>query len=242
MDIDITLPKSWRDMNQAKLKYFFSLLSLGFSSDELKTYCIFRWGDLEVVSQIGNSYMLKKGRKNFLASPLLIASCMDNLSFLDEMPTYPTNLRKIGRYEALPHNFSEVPFKKFVMCDNLYQGYLATKRDDLLDEMGKILYNSGRIVLNGTERISVMYWWASLKNYFNSEFKHFFNGIPNGSGNALTGEQVKAAMNAQIRALTGGDITKEKEVLAMDTWRALTELDAKARDYQELERKYPSKK
>ena len=49
-------------------------------------------------------------------------------------------------------------------------------------------------------------------------------------------------MNAQIRALTGGDITKEKAVLAMDTWRALTELDAKARDYEELERKYPSKK
>jgi hypothetical protein len=125
------------------------------------------------------------------------------------------------------------------MCDNLYQGYLATKRDDLLDEMGKILYNSGRIVLNGTERISVMYWWASLKNYFNSEFKYFFNGTSSGT---LTGEQVKNAMNAQIRALTGGDITKEKEVLAMDTWRALTELDAKAHDYEELERKYPSKK
>ena len=96
--------------------------------------------------------------------------------------------------------------------------------------------------LDGVERISVMYWWASLKNYFNAEFKYFFNGLPDGSSSSLTGEQVKAAMNAQIRALTGGDITKEKEVLAMDTWRALTELDAKARDYQELERKYPSKK
>jgi hypothetical protein len=43
-------------------------------------------------------------------------------------------------------------------------------------------------------------------------------------------------MNTQIRALTGGDITKEEQVLDMDCWRALTELDAKAKDYEEMER------
>ena len=115
---------------------------------------------------------------------------------------------------------------------------MATKKEDLLEEMAKILYNP-RVKLNNPERVSILYWWVSLKNYFNSEFKYFFNGPSRGT---LTGEQVKNAMNAQIRALTGGDITKEKEVLAMDTWRALTELDAKAHDYEELERKYPSKR
>ena len=238
MDIDITLPRSWRDMSQEKLRYFFSLMAMGFGQDQIKTYCLFRWGNLEVVQQMGKSYMLKKDKKEFLASPMLIASCVDCLSFLDEMPTYPTNLRKIGRYECLPFNFSEVPFKKFIICDNLYQGYMATKKENLLEEMAKVLYNP-RVKLNNPERISILYWWASLKNYFNSEFKYFFNGTSSGT---LTGEQVKNAMNAQIRALTGGDITKEKEVLAMDTWRALTELDAKAHDYEELERKYPSKK
>lgn len=238
MDIDITLPRSWRDMSQEKLRYFFSLMAMGFGQDQIKTYCLFRWGNLEVVQQMGKSYMLKKDKKEFLASPMLIASCVDCLSFLDEMPTYPTNLRKIGRYECLPFNFSEVPFKKFIICDNLYQGYMATKKEDLLEEMAKVLYNP-RVKLDNPERISILYWWASLKNYFNSEFKYFFNGTSSGT---LTGEQVKNAMNAQIRALTGGDITKEKEVLAMDTWRALTELDAKAHDYEELERKYPSKR
>lgn len=238
MDIDITLPRSWRDMTQEKLRYFFSLMAMGFSQDQIKTYCLFRWGNLEVVQQMGKSYMLKKDKKEFLASPMLIASCVDCLSFLDEMPTYPTNLRKIGRYECLPFNFSEVPFKKFIICDNLYQGYMATKKEDLLEEMAKVLY-SPRVKLNNPERVSILYWWASLKNYFNSEFKYFFNGTSSGT---LTGEQVKNAMNAQIRALTGGDITKEKEVLAMDTWRALTELDAKAHDYEELERKYPPKR
>ena len=43
-------------------------------------------------------------------------------------------------------------------------------------------------------------------------------------------------MNTQICALTGGDITKEKEVLEMDCWRALTELNAKAKDNEDLEK------
>jgi uncharacterized protein YbjQ (UPF0145 family) len=45
-------------------------------------------------------------------------------------------------------------------------------------------------------------------------------------------------MNAQIRALTGGDITKEDQILQKDTWRALTELDAKAKDAEELRKQY----
>ena len=37
-----------------------------------------------------------------------------------------------------------------------------------------------------------------------------------------------------IRALTGGDITKEESILKTDTWRALTELDALAKEAANL--------
>lgn len=50
------------------------------------------------------------------------------------------------------------------------------------------------------------------------------------------GEVLRTAMNAQIRALTGGDITKEEAVLSMDTWRALTELEAKAKEAEDIKR------
>ena len=48
--------------------------------------------------------------------------------------------------------------------------------------------------------------------------------------------QITETMNAQIRALTKGDITKENTVLKMDVWRALTELDAQAADREELKK------
>ena len=44
-------------------------------------------------------------------------------------------------------------------------------------------------------------------------------------------------MNAELRALTGGDITKEELIKNADTWRALTELNAKARESKELNNK-----
>ena len=44
-----------------------------------------------------------------------------------------------------------------------------------------------------------------------------------------------------IRALTKGDITKEPEILALDTHRALTELDAQAKEYKEFNAKFPKK-
>ena len=41
---------------------------------------------------------------------------------------------------------------------------------------------------------------------------------------------------SQLRALTGGDITKEEDVLNADTWSALSELNAKAREAEEMNR------
>ena len=64
-----------------------------------------------------------------------------------------------------------------------------------------------------------------------------FGTAGDGDASSLSFKQLQDNMNTQIRALTGGDITKERDVLSMDCWRALTELDAKAKDYEELSRK-----
>ena len=44
--------------------------------------------------------------------------------------------------------------------------------------------------------------------------------------------------NVQLRALTQGDVTKEEMIKNMDCWRALTELNEKAREAAEFETKY----
>ena len=114
--------------------------------------------------------------------------------------------------------------------------------------MGYHLYSSEEIELTDAERIGVFYWFASLKTTLAQEFSHLF--IPEGictddrnlfERSANKYKMRKEEVNAQIRALTKGDVTKEKEVLAIDTWRALTELDALAQEYRNLSRTPPKK-
>ena len=73
-------------------------------------------------------------------------------------------MSKINRREALTADFSEVPFETFIICDNLYQGYLATQDDDLLDQLGATLYGKS-IDFKPYERINIFYWFASLKEW-----------------------------------------------------------------------------
>ena len=75
-----------------------------------------------------------------------------------------------------------------------------------------------------------------VKGMFADLFPHFFRPTDGSAASSMM-----EVMNNQIRALTGGDVTKESEILAIDTWRALTELDAKAREAEEFNRKMKKK-
>ena len=166
------------------------------------------------------------------------------LDWIVEIPEYPVRISRIRKHAALPADFQGVEFEKYIYCDNLYQGYLSTQKQELLNEMAGILYNAPGIKTNAAEKLSTFYWFASLKELFSRTFPSFLR--PTGSmtsenlleQGAPLGRRLQEAMNAQIRALTKGDITKEREVLSMDTWRALAELDAQAKEYEELKKQY----
>ena len=111
--------------------------------------------------------------------------------------------------------------------------------------MARILYGSDKVKPTKAHLVGGFYWLASLKQYFASQFQNFYKPASNSNdGNLLGGvqtdlyRQLTDSTNAQIRALTAGDITKETAIMKMDTWRALTELDAKAREAEELRKAY----
>ncbi len=247
--IDLKLPTKWEDLSDKQLRYVFALLAQGFTATEVKAYCLHRWAGLKVLHRYGNVWACKHDGLQFILAAEQVERATHALDWLDSVPTLPVRLAKIGSHRAIDAQFHGVPFETFIVCDNLYQGYLATKQDKLLDELAAHLYGTQRIRLTEVERVSVFYWFVSLKTFFARVFKHFFHPVSNASGDdgnmfeqqQSQYEQLQNAVNAQIRALTKGDVTKEQQVLSLDTWRALTELDCQAREYEELERKYPMK-
>ena len=245
ISIDFIVPQGWRELSDKQLRFVYDLLAKEYASDEIKTLCLLRWSGTKVIGrQESGAYLLKKGKILFEVTPLTLAELLPHLEWLGSLPTMPVRISKINRQHALPADFSEVPFETFIICDNLYQGYLSTQNDELLDQLGATLYGKA-IAFKPHERISFFYWFAALKDSFAQKFSDFFQPIAEAaSGGNLLGSSatsVEDAMNAQIRALTKGDVTKEAEVLALDTHRALTELNAQAREYKELNAKTASK-
>lgn len=244
ISINFLVPQGWHELSDRQLRYVYQLLANEFATDEVKTLCLLQWTGTKVIGrQDSGAYLLKKGKILFEVTPLTLAELLPHLDWLGSIPTVPVRLSKINRQHALPADFSEVPFETFIICDNLYQGYLQTQNEDLLDQLGATLYGKS-MAFKPYERISIFYWFAALKDTFSRKFSDFFQPISTATGANLLGSStpsVEDAMNAQIRALTKGDVTKEKEVLVLDTHRALTELNAQAREYKEQNAKTQSK-
>lgn len=244
ISINFILPQDWQELSDKQLRYVYELIAAEHTTDEIKTICLLRWSGTKVIGRQGSgSYLLKKGKLLFEVTPVTLAELLPHLDWLGSLPTVPVRISKINRQQALPADFEGVPFEAYIICDNLYQGYLSTQNDELLDQLGATLYGKS-MAFKPAERISIFYWFASLKETLSKKYSDFFQplaGADNGNLLGSSAPSVEDAMNAQIRALTKGDITKEAEVLALDTHRALTELNAQAREYKELNAKMQSK-
>lgn len=236
--LNLTLPTNWQLLSDKQLRFVFYLLSSDYTLPQLKTICLLKWGHLRVDHREGAIFVLRRKKKLYPVSANQISEAANTLNWLGDIPRQPVRLSRIGVYRAFNANLQELPFGDFISLDNLYQGYLQTKNDQLLQEMGRILYHAPRLRFTKLERLSVFYWFASVKLLFAGMFRFLFKSYsPTDEPRMLSFQQLQEAMNAQIRALTNGDITKEKAVLSLDTWRALTELDAKARDFEQLKKR-----
>ena len=243
---NITLPTSWAELSDKQLHMVYSLFARDLSSSEVKTLCLMKWNGLKVLGQMPDKrFLIKRGKEPEVAlSTRQIQQATSVLDYQDSFAPMPVRISKIGRHKALPADFEKVPFEQYLYVENLFQGYLNTQSDELLLQMAQVLYASDDVKPDNAQLVGIFYWMASLKQYFASQFPNFYKPATNteanllGSGQPDIYHQLRESTNAMIRALTGGDITKEERILKMDTWRALTELDAKAKESEELKKLY----
>lgn len=243
--VSMSLPKSWEELSDQQLYDVFGLMSHSLSANQIKTICIFRWAKLKVLYELDNGFFAcRLNKRNVDLQDNQIAYAVTVLDFLDEIPKNPVRIAKIQkRFNARPARITGTTLREYLYVDNLYQGYLHTQKMDLLTQMIEILYDTQKLVPNIAEKISTFYWWTSLKALLTHEFPHFFAPMDNLSSENMLAQpdlhkQLTDAMNAQIRALTQGDVTKEEQVLNTECWRAFAELDAIADEQQKMKAKY----
>lgn len=238
--LDVTLPTSWGELSDEQLRIVYDTLSVEASTAGIAGILFFALSGLSLKGSDNGHYIVSDGERLMRIDVDDLGTLTRTLDWVNSLPERPVRLASIGESQAVNADLSGVPFDVYLYCENLYQGYLMTKNADLLTQMLSKLYKPSPTSVGEAEQTMMFYWWASLKEHLSKMFPNFFGGSGDGNllGNVATPATVRASMNNQIRALTKGDITKEAQVLAMDVWRALTELDAQAKEYDELKRLY----
>lgn len=242
--VNVNLPKSWQELSEKELIAYYKIVCL---YSELKSAPDPRFAMFSVCSGVcvesvdrgKNTAALRfsKGLKtvrlkiSFFELDELLAS----LNFVYSPGAEPVMLSTIcGRKTDVDARLHGVDFETYLTLENRYQGFISSKNNDALLSIVALLYpkfNQGKHQLKPFEVYGLLQWLVQVKSMFSNQFPNFFR-----PSSGETSASMLEIMNNQIRALTGGDVIKEHDVFASDCWRALTELDYKAKEAEEFKR------
>ena len=246
--LSLTIPKGWDELTQRQLRYVLTLIML-FPPEEVKAYMIIQLSGMKILKRTADGWLFSirerwwKRRRICLISAEEIASLLHLCDFIDSYDNLNTRLVSVDGCRAVDKCLHGVSFGDYLNMENLYQGYLMTKKREKLTRMAKYLYRTydnkapEDIECSEVEAFGVFVWYTYIKSVLARFFPHFFTRINTSPSGEAEPVDMLAQMNIQIRALTDGDVTKEEMILNQDCWRALTELDAKAHEAAEFNKK-----
>ena len=238
------IPTGWFSLSQNPdwMKIIFDMLSDPFiDSSHVPVLFAVRINRFKVLSYdriTGSAVIQGKNVYQISAEELAPVDC--SLRWLLDIPDFPVRLLPIYGRDVREADLSDVSFQEYLTLENLYQGFLQKKDDSLLRRMGNILYPRRRPFVRKLDRkyiFSCFFWMASFKIWASKRWPNFLKPAADKVSLANPASFLREAVDAQIRALTKGDISKEKQILELSCHRALTELDALARESEEYRKK-----
>lgn len=231
----VSVPIAWHELTEPQLLYILRLLAEGVPPDSVEVYAFLRFAGLGVVRAEGDTLIVRKGGRLFPLSRRDVVLGAMALDFIHEPPPVPQRPARWLGVAAVDAELHGVPFGEYLQIENYMQRYLQQPEDGLLYAMARLLYPElTREAQPKVFRYLIIHWLTGLKMLFARLYPDLYRPAPAEDGMP----DLREVMLAQIRALTAGDVTKEHGVLNVDTWTALAELNAKAREARELERIY----
>ncbi|MQO08640.1 hypothetical protein F7D57_02640 [Prevotella copri] len=254
-EFNFKAPSSWAELSEDQLRYVLSVMSIHHDRIVIKCYLLARFCGLTVhkytrtgwkcsvkcdeSDENGDSKTGKVCERVLYISAAEILSLLKSFDFIDKF----TDFRPLQRASdvlltAVDSMLHDVSFYDYLNIEKNYQLFMLNQEDKFLSKMAHLMYRTADGSADETahfepyELLGVFIWFSSVKEYFAANFPHFFK--PAREGGELRRVDILPAMQAQIRALTDGDVTKQQAVYNTDCWAALTELDNKAREAEEF--------
>ena len=242
-------------MTQRQLRYVLTLLSLFEDLTVVKTYMLIRLsgihieGDtMRVTREQPQSYRCWfrprwwKPRRWFTLQVWQVESMIQQFDFIDPFDGMDVRLERIHGCRAVDDILDHYPFGDYLMAEQYYQLAVSSGKPEMIDKLATFLYvkrngkHPERLSLSPAEQMGTLRWFAHVKSVFAERWPHFFRRVD--ADIEEMDIDLMGAMDSQIRALTDGDITKEETIKQLPCWRALTELNQKAREAKEFHEKY----
>lgn len=258
-------------MTQDQLRFVLTLLTIFDDLTVIKTYMLIRLSGIHIEGYTvrtshdqPQSYRCWfrpawwKPRRWFTLETWQVQSFIRQFDFIDPFDGMDVRLERIHGCRAVDDILDHYPFGDYLMAEQYYQLAVSSGKPEMIEKLATYLYERRGIVrkahfpwrwvgwrhprrlsLSPAEQMGTLRWFAHVKSVFAERWPHFFRRV-----NADIEEMdidLMGAMDAQIRALTEGDITKEETIKQLPCWRALTELNQKAREAKEFHEKYDKK-
>ncbi len=256
--IDFYAPTSWQKMTQLQLRYVLMLLSMWESMERVKTYMLVRFAGFHIhgyTQRVTHDQPLAyscwfrpawwKPRKWFTLEAWQVESMIRQFDFIDPFDGMDVRLERIQGCRAVDDILDHYPFGDYLMAEQYYQLAVSSGKPEMIDKLACFLYvkrngrHPRRLSLSPAEQMGTLRWFAHVKSVFAERWPYFFRRVD--ADIEEMDIDLMGAMDAQVRALTEGDITKEETIRALPCWRALTELNEKAREAKEFHEKYDKK-
>lgn len=241
--ISFSAPTSWKQLSQEQLRYVFTVMSLYDNPVEVKTLLFIRLCGIHVIKRdrfgwqcfIRTTWWGK--RRFFTLHTWQVEDLTVQFGFIDQTEQIDNRLDVVDGLRAVDIRLHGVRFLDYLNAEKYYQAYMTSRNDEMLRKLALILYRkknglqAKRIRMDGGELLGTLLWFSGIKHVFSIAFPNFFRKLDPEQAAEF---DFMRSFNAQVRALTDGDVTKESQIFNTDCWRALTELDQKAREAKEL--------
>lgn len=239
-------------MSQEELRMVLDVMASSPNKDVARVKCLLRHNHVKVLRKWDERgwlcfcWQTWRKRAFFVLAPWQMQWMVEQLAWMGDIASMRNRLEHAAGGTAVDMALHGVPFGDYLQLEKYYQMYLRSKNDDFIDKMGHILYLKDEQPTTGAftqgERLGVLMWYMYIKEVFARAFPKFFRRANGQASEDDFRESLVEQMNIQIRALTEGDVTKESLILdGIDCWRALTELNEKAREAQEMKSKLNNK-